>query len=107
MSLDIDLVQTMPTSVYSANVTHNLAGMAREAGLYQCLWHPGDVGVTHARQLIEPLRAAIVAMLADPERFRRYNPANGWGDYEGFLAFCRRLADACEEYPDAEVEASG
>lgn len=107
MSLDLYLVQPMPTRVHHGNVTHNLNRMAMEVGIYQCLWHPEDVGVTHAHQLIDPLRAAIRAMLADPERFRAHNPANGWGDYEGFLAFCRRLADACEEYPDAEVEASG
>src|SRR5260221_6791232 len=41
--------------VYWANITHNLGLMARECGLYEPLWRPVENGITHARQLVEPL----------------------------------------------------
>ena len=41
--------------VYSANITHNLTKMADEAGIYECLWRPEEIGITKAGQLIEPL----------------------------------------------------
>lgn len=92
-----------PTRVFDGNVTHNLTSMAGEAGVYMHLWRPTAIGVTHAAQLIEPLRAALSAMRAEPERFKRHNPKNNWGDYEGFLRFLDRLLLECENYPDAEV----
>ena len=104
MSLDIYLVR--PMSDHVGNVTHNLNKMAMEAGIYQHLWRPEEIGITHARQLIDPLRAATRDMLARPDHYRQFNPANGWGEYEGLVAFCRRVADSCEEHPDAEIEVS-
>ena len=35
MSLDVWLVEVLPTEVYSANITHNLNRMADEAGIYE------------------------------------------------------------------------
>ena len=61
MSLDVDLMVTRPTSVYSGNITHNLGKMAAavvlESGLtlYQCMWRPEEVGITHASCLGEYL----------------------------------------------------
>ena len=34
--------------VYSANITHNLGGMADEAGIYEALWRPEEVGIAKA-----------------------------------------------------------
>lgn len=92
--------------VYHANITHNLNAMEREAGLYQYLWRPEEVGITHARQLIEPLRTGLKLMEGDPERFRALNPPNGWGSYEGLMGFVEDYVLACERYPDAEVSIS-
>lgn len=92
--------------VYSANITHNLAKMADEAGIYQALWRPEEIGVTQAEQLIAPLRDGLALLSGDSDRFQRFNPSNGWGTYE---AFCRFVADylaACEQYPAALVSVS-
>lgn len=89
--------------VYSANITHNLGKMAAEAGVYDCCWRPDEHGITHARQLIEPLRAGIAAMEADPPRFEKLNPSNGWGHYEGLLSWLKQYLRAAEQYPDAEI----
>ncbi len=92
--------------VYDANITHNLAAMAVAAGVYGCVWRPEENGVTQAKQLIEPLRAGIAAMKAEPEKFKAHNPPNGWGDYNGFVKWLESLLSACEAHPEAKVKAS-
>lgn len=88
---------------YTANITHNLNTMAGEAGIYEYLWQPEEKGVTKASQLIEPLRKGLELMKADPERFKKHNPENGWGSYDGFVPWIERYLAACEEYPDSTV----
>jgi len=105
MSLDVTLTATRPTDVYIGNVTHNLTGMARAAGIYKHLWRPEEIGITSAAQLIEPLRAGLSLMQSDPTRFEAYNPDNGWGDYKGFVRFVGEYLQACIDNPDAEVRA--
>jgi hypothetical protein len=106
MSLDVYLKVVKPTEVYSANITHNLGDMADAAGIYKELWRPEEISIGQARQLIEPLKAAIARLNSDPDKFRRLNPENGWGSYVGFLKFCEEYLKACEENPDASVEVS-
>lgn len=89
--------------VYHGNITHNLNTMAGEAGIYRHLWHPDEIGITHAVELIEPLRIGLSTLESQPERFRTFNPDNGWGDYDGLVKFVRDYLAACEQYPQAEV----
>lgn len=91
---------------YSRNITHNLNRMASEAGIYEVLWRPDEIGITKAEQLIEPLKAGLAKLESDPERFDKLNPPNGWGSYDGLLVFVRDYLRACEETPDAEVYVS-
>lgn len=106
MSLDVWLKRVQETEVFGANVTHNLGLMAKEAGIYKHLWRPEEIGITHAQQLIEPLRAGLALMRSDPERFKKCDPSNGWGAYEEFLPWIRRYLEACEQYPDATISVS-
>lgn len=106
MSLDVQLSVPKPTSVYENNMTHNLNKMADAAGIYEALWRPGEIGITKASQLIEPLTAGLERLRADPEKFKAYNPSNGWGTYEGLVDFVTSYLAACKEYPDADVTAS-
>lgn len=94
--------------LYWANITHNLGGMAEEAGIYKHLWRPEELvpPATEARQLIEPLRAGLALMKADPERFKKHNASNGWGLYEHFVPFVERYLEACEAHPDALIRVS-
>lgn len=91
---------------YHANITHNLNRMAAAAGIYEALWRPDEHSITHARQLIEPLRAGLARLEADPAHFEQFNAPNGWGLYEHFVPWVRRYLRACEEYPDATVYVS-
>jgi hypothetical protein len=93
-------------TVYEGNATHNLAPMAKEAGLYEYLWRPDERGITHARELIDPLQTGLALLLAEPDRFRALSPPNGWGSYEGLCAFVRGYLTACKSNPDATVRVS-
>lgn len=99
MSLDVYL----NVCVHADNITHNLWEMAREAGIGEYLWYPGDVGIVSAEQLIEPLRKGLELLRADPGRFTKLNPKNGWGTYEDLLTFVQEYLLACEENPHADV----
>lgn len=106
MSLDVYLVELRPTEVYNANITHNLGSMAEAAGIYEHLWRPGEIGITKASQLIEPLRVGLALLESDPERFKKFDSPNGWGLYKYFVPFVRRYLKACVESPDADVRVS-
>lgn len=92
--------------VYDANITHNLNKMASEAGLYEPLWRPGEVGITKAEQLIEPLTIGLGKLKADPAKFMKLNPSNGWGSYEGLVRFVEAYLSACHDWPNANVRVS-
>ena len=117
MSLDVYL--TEPTmcphcakdtgrgdEVFWRNITHNLNTMADAAGVYAACWRPDEHGMTHARDLIEPLRRGLADLKARPEHFKRYNAPNGWGVYENFVEFVECYLEACEANPSAVVRVS-
>jgi hypothetical protein len=106
MSLDVYLVAARPVEVYEANITHNLNEMAAAAGIYKHLWHPDEIGVTKASELIGPLTAGLAKLKADPAHFERFNSPNGWGKYKHFVPFVEKYLAACIENPDAEVKVS-
>jgi hypothetical protein len=106
MSLDVTLTKVMPTTVFSSNITHNLGGMARVAGIYKALWYPDMIGITKAAQLIEPLWVGLALLKSDPKKFEKFNSPNGWGMYEHFVPFVEKYLEACQDNPDAEVSVS-
>lgn len=92
------------TEVYWRNITHNLTTMAKAAGIYEPLWSPDEIGITYARDLIEPLAAGYVRLIDRPDEFRKHNPENGWGTYELFVEFVADYLAACIKNPDATVD---
>ena len=105
MSLDFCLYEKRRTEVFSRNITHNLTRMAREAGIYECLWCPDELDVKYAGQLVDPLTAGLALLKSDPERFKKFNASNGWGTYEHFVPFVEACLQACIDNPEAEVVA--
>ncbi len=102
---DIDpvTVETSNTHVYSANITHNLGKMAKEADLYLPLWRPEEIGIKKAGELIEPLMIGLARLENDPSHFIEFNPSNGWGSYEILVSFVRDYLNACKTFPSADV----
>ncbi len=91
--------------LFSFNVTHNLNKMAEAVGLYEILWRPEEIGITVASQMILPLEEGIKELEANPDKYKTYNPPNGWGSYEDFARFCKSVLQKCRECPDAVIEA--
>jgi len=89
--------------VYWGNITHNLGNMARAAGIYEPLWRPAENGFLKANQLVNVLRDGLKVLTENPDKFREYNPHNGWGTYDGLVRFVTDYLAACEKYPDAKV----
>lgn len=108
--------------IYTSNITHNLGDMAEAAGLYDVLWRPyrlmpgytlGDdhiaeyefeIGVKiTASALIDKLESGLVLLKSKPEHFKKFNPNNGWGNYDGLVNFVESYLIACKETPDAIV----
>jgi len=118
MSLDVDLMVVQPVSVYEANITHNLGKMAAEVkygvewvgegelSLYEVLWRPEERGFKFARDIADLLDIGWNILLSDPERFKAYNPENGWGSYDGLVNFVYKYRNACWDNPDAELRIS-
>ena len=108
MSLDVYLTAVKPTTVYSANITHNLNKMADAAGIYKALWRPEEMEppATKARDLIPHLQRGLADLVARPDYFAQFNPPNGWGTYAGLVKFVRDYLNACGNEPDAEVRVS-
>lgn len=105
MSLDFSLYAMRETEVFERNITHNLTGMAREAGIYEVLWRPTKG--TKAKDIISVLADGLTLLREDRERFEKFNPENGWGDYDGFVEAVSKILTACKENPDARVGSWG
>ena len=110
MSLDVDLMVVQPTSVYSANITHNLGKMASEVKLsnamtlYDILWRPDEQkDLKCAKDISELLDEGWNILLSDPEKFKKFEPDNGWGSYEGLEKFVYNYRNACWDNPDTEL----
>lgn len=105
MSLDVSLYDDDGSCLYDANITHSLNTMAGEAGIYEHLWRPDEIGVTKAGQLIEPLRAGLAQMVERPTHFEQFDSPNGRGRYIHFVPFVARYLEACIANPGANVRA--
>lgn len=80
--------------------------MAEAAGIYKELWRPEELGITKARQLIEPMERGLILLRSDPDRFKAFDASNGWGTYVNFVPWVDKYLQACKEYPDADVSVS-
>jgi hypothetical protein len=113
MSLDVDLMVTKPVSVFSQNITHNLNTMAMTVELsngmtlYDVMWRPDEQqGLKYARDIAELLDEGWNILLSDPDKFKIFNPSNGWGSYDGLVNFVYNYRNACWDNPDAELSVS-
>lgn len=114
MSLDISLIimadvgthEPYEIEMFEANITHNLGSMAIEAGIYEALWRPEEIGVTKAEELINLLKTGVDMMEADPHRFINFNAENKWGTYDQFLPWVKDYLDACRKFPAAIIRVS-
>jgi len=92
--------------VFEGNITHNLSIMSDAAGIYKHLWRPEEIGITKAEQLIDPLEKAVELLTNSQDRFVKFNPENGWGNYAILINFVSGYLEACKEYPNSKIQVS-
>ncbi len=105
MSLDVSLLVD-GECVYDANITHNLGKMAAEAGIYQILWRPEEIGAITAADISEGLRNGLHALVEGPTYFQQFDSPNGWGKYKHFVPFVSKYLEACVAHPTAIIRVS-
>lgn len=79
------------------NYTYNVSQMWYEV-------FPDDEGMVQidgmtGKEAYPKIAKAIHEMLSKEKFMRKLEPENGWGSYEGFLDFLRKISDACIECP--------
>ena len=111
MSLSVALFMNIDTGgnefhwveLFDANVTGNLAKMANEAGLYDALWCPLDNGNSFAGDILPALVKGYEELKSNPDKYKKLNPDNGWGSYDGLLSFVYEYMGACDKHPLASI----
>jgi len=110
VSLTVSLNVTKPVAVYDNNITHNLGSMAANVKLsngltlYDVLWRPDEHELELAKDISELLDEGWNILVSEPDRFRQFNPHNGWGNYDGLCKFVYEYRTACWDEPDATIE---
>lgn len=89
--------------LYWSNITHNLSDMAREAGIYEALWRPHEIGVKKPKDIIKVLTRGLKELKSDPEYYKKYESLNGWGLYNEFIPFIEDYLNACHLYHDQKI----
>lgn len=105
MSLDVYLMVD-GEYVYSANITHNLNAMAMQAGFYEAMWRPEELGAKQAKDIIPLLQEGLCKLVCDPTKYKEFDSPNGWGTYKDFVPFVIEYLAACKIYPEALIEVS-
>jgi hypothetical protein len=83
---------------HSVNLTYNLTPMLREAGFPGWKALVGSPCV-EAGGMLQKVAATLAS---DPQRFKAFNPENGWGNYELALGAMEHLAKLCANHPLAK-----
>lgn len=97
---------------WSANITHNLGEMASHipvgnTTLYMACWRPEEIGIKTAGELLPLLIEGLHYTIDHRKELERFNPDNGWGDYNRFIKFLLNYKQACEDNdPECEIEVS-
>ena len=111
MSLDVYLRMKVDTgskephevTLYDDSITHDFGKMAAEAGVYDALWRPEEIGITTAGELIQPLAEGLEGLRSYPAHYQKFNPANCRNGYRYLVAFVTDYLAACKEHPKASV----
>lgn len=64
-------------------ITHNLAKMAKEAGVYYPLWRINEY--SNPKDAIGELKRGLVRLTEDPTKFKDFEPSNGWGTLDDLI----------------------
>ena len=104
---------------WSANITHNMSRMALQVPicvkyrnkeykgtLYDYVWEPGENSNITTSIMSKFLAQGIAYMVENRKKLLPFNPANGWGSYDGFVPWLIKYKEACEDNPGCKIRAS-
>lgn len=103
---EVNYTEYETTEVFDRNITHNLGKMADKAGIYYAMWRPDEKNWKLAKDILTTLEIGLVELQANPAKYKKLNPENGWGSYEGLVDFVEEYVNACRKYPEAVIEVS-
>lgn len=101
MSLDISITAKRVTEIYDGNVTYNLADM-----YYKCIDKEKGfkkLDGMNCKEALPIINNAIQDMLNNAKEYRKLNPSNGWGSYEGLLSTLQEMRTCCENNLDGII----
>lgn len=104
MSLDIYITAKRETEIYKDNVTYNLSEM-----YYKCIDKEKGfkkLDGMNCKEALPIINNAIQDMLNNADEYRKLNPENGWGSYEGLLSSLQEMRNCCENNPDGTISIS-
>ena len=104
MSLDISISAKRTVEIYEANVTYNLSDM-----YYKCIdteYGYRKLDGMKCDEALPILNNAIQDMITNAADYKKFNPANGWGSYDGLLKQMQQMRDCCEKNPDGIISVS-
>lgn len=105
----IQEIEIETNEFWHGNITHNLREMAEEClsfegyyNLYDLLWRNTQEPFTenYINAYIAHLSYCLYVLKNDPEHFKKFNPANGWGDYEQLCEFVEEFIRALMDMPE-------
>lgn len=114
--------------VYWGNITHNLAKMANEAGLYDALWRPFKLldnykleyeeivkdyeydfeenNIVRAKDISTQVQIGLNNLINNKKSLTKFNPDNGFGDYQGLIKLVKEYLVELLSHPDAIITVS-
>jgi len=106
LSFDIDTgTKIINYEVYEIHITHNLAAIARQSNTYNILWKPYENAYIYAKDIIPQLKRGLKYIIDNESQLQKLNPENGWGSYDLYIDKIKSIIKACNEYPNALIEA--
>ena len=99
----------MDNIVWKRHITHNLTEMADHVRidnttLYLLLWRPIESGYSFVtKEYVYYLNECLELLIYDKDELVKYNPENGFGNYNTLLDFVKSLVD-CLNGIDVEKE---
>ena len=107
MSLDIYIANPQSGAEnFEWNITHNLGRMADELGIWHVLWHPENLGIDVAGDMIQHLEPAYTKLTVFGEYYDQFAPANGWGNRQNLFELVDALLRYARRYPECHVTVS-
>lgn len=102
MSLDIGIKAKREIYIYDGNVTYNLADMYYKAIDKKMGFK--KLNEMSCKEALPIINNAIQDMIDNEKEYKKLNPKNGWGNYEGLLEVFRDMRNVCEDNLDGIIE---